>query len=411
MLALARDHEPKVHLHRPDNILITKPTERYTSETSNTYYSLLIPVESGVGVVFWHNSLLLLGILAAFGNAAPVFSIQKGLTAPENLTHLTESIKQEHPLDRRGKPKKPPAGTAVTPKEIVAADGFRPKGELIGKFDLSLWKHTHGTVVDGLGTGNDNDGYVSKSSSFKFVEKWLRYELKGHGMIYKIAAYPNLIDVQATLGKYYHLPHEKEFAAIHSITFDQIRGAQYNLAGFPDDFRAWKKDPWILYSYCRPHNARDLFVGDKPLQSPAPGTALVTRARARKSRPSGKKTSATRKHNRAKKMPKTTRPKAGVPTDKKPRTRCSAAMKKTGKCRTTKPQTKCTAAMKMKGRCKDDKKGKCGPIKSSTEAYHEYVKLLQAGKPPLPGAPPTDGGKGSNKGSKKGSSKKPGGRA
>ncbi|KAF1979960.1 ADP-ribosylation, partial [Bimuria novae-zelandiae CBS 107.79] len=174
-----------------------------------------------------------------------------------------------------------------SPAEIDAAGGFLPKGWTSkSKFeDISLYRH--GTLLKGAANGfsMDNDGYVSTTSSQSVAEGWVVKFLGGSGYTYKIATYANLIDVQDTLKKYNIYPEEKEFAALKIIPFDQIMGwasfsktpkygvvkgtpvankkfnrakyenkahggAQYSLAGFPNNHPAWKEDPWWFFTHC-----------------------------------------------------------------------------------------------------------------------------------------------------------------
>ncbi|KAL0938089.1 Cholera enterotoxin subunit A2 [Colletotrichum truncatum] len=178
-----------------------------------------------------------------------------------------------------------------SPAAIESAGGFLPKGlSTVGAVsaDISLWNHVHGAPS---GASKDNDGYVSTTSDPGLAARWVTNFLRGNGYIYRIHAAPNMIDCEATLGRFNPYPDEKEFAAIGGIKNAQIigwtpvkngvkgkeqlnpffsshiysqmgnAGAQYKLAAFPAGHQAWSEDPWKAYSSCNAHpkrSARDL---------------------------------------------------------------------------------------------------------------------------------------------------------
>lgn len=176
-----------------------------------------------------------------------------------------------------------------SPGEISKTRGMWAKGYSYGARvgpDISLYNHVKGATDSFMSQGND--GYVSFSSSKTLAESWIDKYLNGEGYVYEVHAYPNLIDVQATLKHYNVYPQEKEFAAIRGVDFDQIKGwnqyrtakdkkgkyiskepyvanksynqkrfsqkehggAQYAMAGFPKGHKAWKEDPWYFYASC-----------------------------------------------------------------------------------------------------------------------------------------------------------------
>jgi hypothetical protein len=374
--------------------------------------------------MFWQKSLVLLGMLAAASIAAPVLPVPEDADVVDFVDHgeFADFVTTEKSLDGRNSITAVWRADSRELKQVVIDGGFFPKGTLVGKYDLSLYRHAKGKT-DSFAS-MDTDGYVSTTSSLEVAEGWIKKYLKNRGIVYKIAAYPNLIDVQATLGHYNPFPSEKEFAGIHSIPWKQIMGwyrftalssggtlkgqyeynahydkakydnkrhggAQYPLAGFPNNHQAWDQDPWALYAFCRPKNTMRSILGleDEEEQTAPSGGPLIARKKV-----ASKKTKAkvpkTKKPST--KKPAAHKPTTKKPTTKKPAAKCTAAQKKAGKC----PAEKCTPAMKKAKKCPADKKGDCGPLKPTKDAYNEYVKLMNSGKPPAPGAKPKGGAKG-----------------
>lgn len=168
-----------------------------------------------------------------------------------------------------------------TPDAIKSTKGFLPKGQsTIGAAaaDTSLWNHVNGATT---GFSKDADGYVSTSTSKSLAQTWVKTYLKGNGYVYVIHEAPNMIDCQATLGKYNPYPEEKELAAIGGIKWEQVvgwykytnrkptllmtpnpaylesryrklkrSGAVPKLAAFPKDHDAWREDPWKPFAKC-----------------------------------------------------------------------------------------------------------------------------------------------------------------
>ncbi|KAF4821977.1 Heat-labile enterotoxin IIA, A chain [Colletotrichum siamense] len=173
---------------------------------------------------------------------------------------------------------------------IQASQGFLAKGQSnIGVVspDTSLWNHVNGADN---GFSKDEDGYVSTTSDRNLARTWVRQFLGNNGYIYRIHSAPNMIDCQATLGKYNPYPQEKEFAALGGIKDNQIigwtqikngvegkeqlnpfyrsniygnmgtGGSQPKLAAFPPNHAAWSEAPWSEFATCtRRRSARDLF--------------------------------------------------------------------------------------------------------------------------------------------------------
>jgi hypothetical protein len=166
-------------------------------------------------------------------------------------------------------------------------------------------------------------------------------------------------------------------------------GAQYQLAGFPKNHEAWKKEPWNAYTACT-----DKSIKPKPSRRAIDVFARRRASNSRKTKTIKPKTTKTKTTKPKTTKPKTTKPKTTKPKTTKPKT-CTTAQEKAGKCKTT-----CTAAQKKAGKCKDETKGTYGPIKTNRQFYDEYVKLLKAGKAPKSGATPTSGGKKTKAGKK-----------
>ena len=162
--------------------------------------------------------------------------------------------------------------------EIQTAGGFAPKGSLPGAlpFDVSLWNHVNDQANE---FDKSSNGYVFTSLDRNQALNFLKTSLKGTGNIYKIAVAPNLIDVEATLGKFY-TNNKKELAALGGIKWEQIEsytpftngiegfqanfpgfdpskwankksgGGQPQLAAFPAGHEAWGQDPWKQFATC-----------------------------------------------------------------------------------------------------------------------------------------------------------------
>ncbi|WYZ43582.1 hypothetical protein EsH8_VII_000018 [Colletotrichum jinshuiense] len=175
---------------------------------------------------------------------------------------------------------------------IQASGGMLPKGHSrpgIVSPDTSLWNHVHGAAT---GASKDEDGYVSTSSSRSLAISWVTRFLGGNGFVYRIHSAPNMIDCQATLGRFNVYPEEMEFAALGGIKENQIigwtpvrngvlgkevlnsfyqssvysnmgtGGAQPKLAAFPPNHPAWSEAPWSQFSTCTTprRSARDFFM-------------------------------------------------------------------------------------------------------------------------------------------------------
>ncbi|KAK1597114.1 cholera enterotoxin subunit A2 [Colletotrichum navitas] len=187
-------------------------------------------------------------------------------------------------------------GAGRSPQEIKAAGGFVPKGlTAVGEVapSISLWNHVdipeeydeEGNRI-GLGSTRDDDGYTSFTSSFLLALGHAFFSRQQETTwIYRVKTTPNMIDVTKTLGKYNVYFEEDEYAALGGVKWDQIvswrkidrsnlqsfswllpiknpdyneirysgfrtGGAQYGLAGFPPNHKAWWEDPWKQFRPC-----------------------------------------------------------------------------------------------------------------------------------------------------------------
>lgn len=166
--------------------------------------------------MIWHKPLVLLGLLAAFGNTAPLAPLEGDPRDIDNSTtqHLDKRINSHVTYVYRS--------DSRSPKELLKARGFHTKGHTKGKTeDLSLYNHCKGASN---GASRDNDGYVSTTSKYSVAERWAEKHNGGNGYVYKIAVDEGLIDVQATLKHHNPFPNEYEFAGISFIPFVQVMG-------------------------------------------------------------------------------------------------------------------------------------------------------------------------------------------
>lgn len=183
-----------------------------------------------------------------------------------------------------------------TPAEVKAAGGIFARGftkSMHDGLDLadlkmgsSLYHHVRGV------SANNPDykaltQYVSTAADphTAVLYAWSR-DAENPGYLYQIAADSRIVDVGASLGRYYPYPAQKEFAAIGYIAWDQIMGhyeigpgfdpkaldklktgqlldgfksnpdfdpqysarrhsgSQPQLAGFPAQSPAWSEEPW-----------------------------------------------------------------------------------------------------------------------------------------------------------------------
>jgi cholera enterotoxin subunit A len=166
--------------------------------------------------MLWQNPLALLGMLVAFSNAAPLAPLEGDIEDIINATYhsfdkrINEGVRYVFRTDGRD------------PKVLKSSGGFQTKGWTNGyREDVSLYRHCKGAKN---GASMDDDGFVSTTWKRAVAEGWVRDHHKGSAWIYKIATDEGLIDVQATLKHYSPYPHEKEFAAIHSIPWAQVQG-------------------------------------------------------------------------------------------------------------------------------------------------------------------------------------------
>ena len=182
---------------------------------------------------------------------------------------------------------------ARTPEEIRRAGGLLPRGQNEAydrgtPVNINLYDHARGTV-----TGNTryNDGYVSTTTTLRQAHLIGQNILGSYNeyYIYVVTAAPNMFDVNGVLGRYSPHPSENEFAALGGIPLSQIIGWYrvsfgviqggmqrnrdyrgdlfrglavapnedgYQLAGFPDNFPAWRELPWSAFApeQCAPNN-------------------------------------------------------------------------------------------------------------------------------------------------------------
>lgn len=166
-----------------------------------------------------------------------------------------------------------------SPEEIRSEGGFHARGTgrlLEVAADISMFNHAQGAAN---GQSRNNDGYVSTTVDRDTALTFLRQMHRGTGYIYEIASTANMIQVSGTLGQFSPFPNEHEYAAMGSITYQQITGwTQYtlgspvtqmqpnpdfarstygnvrpnpgepSLAGFPDGHPAWRLPPWMNFA-------------------------------------------------------------------------------------------------------------------------------------------------------------------
>lgn len=168
--------------------------------------------------MMWKTPLILLGLLAAVGNTAPLAPLEGDFDEVENVTshHLEERANiNQHVTYVWRTDRRPPSA-------IKAAGGFQTKGFSNGlKEDLSLYRHCLGGKD---GASVDNDGFVSTTWKYSVAQGWVTKFHGGNAYIYRIATDESLIDVAATLKTYSPFPQELEFAAIQQIPWKQIQG-------------------------------------------------------------------------------------------------------------------------------------------------------------------------------------------
>jgi hypothetical protein len=169
--------------------------------------------------MFWQTPLILLGLLAASCNTAPLApldgdfeDVEFNVTSQqfEKRANINQHVTYVWRTDRR------------SPGALRAAGGFQTKGFSNGLVqDLSLFRHCLGGSD---GASMDNDGFVSTTWQYSVAEGWVTQHHGGNAYIYKIATDESLIDVEATLKMHSPFPHEKEFAAIQRIPWEQVQG-------------------------------------------------------------------------------------------------------------------------------------------------------------------------------------------
>lgn len=440
--------------------------------------------------MLWKTPFALLGLFAAFGSTAPVevlgdaFEDLTNATAHSLDKRINEGVKYVWRTDGR------------SPAQLRAASGFQTKGWTNGyREDVSLFRHCKG-AKNGASMDNDGfvsttwkhsvaegwvldhhhgSAYVYKIATdeglidvqatlkqwspfphelefaaihqipWKQIQGWYKYTSNGKGGTYQSAYEYNKEFSQADckLPSFY-LTTERTKGSYYADGNRPHGGAQFPLAGFPGNHPAWGQLPWARYAHCRPKNAKraeEIFNPQSPSDldietlrgtevTPATEPSLKARDRSRgSSRTSRKKPSTTTRRK------KTTHKTTKKPT-KKPvtgTTKCTAAMKKAGKCKATCTAAEkkknggkcpatctaaekkanggacpvCTAAEKKKngGKC-PAKKGDCGPSVTNKKRALEYIKALKAGKAGTkmhwsePAA--TTGGKGTKAGKKTG---------
>lgn len=173
-------------------------------------------------------------------------------------------------------------GQIEDPASVKRAGGFYSTGISLSTgnnppINISLYNHVRGQES---GASNINSGYVSTSSSFSAVNRWVTDFLMGRGWIYHIRPTPNFIGVNQVLGSYSPYPIEYEYSALGVIHWRQVIGwqrvacgvpepfipnpdfspelfpeprvsvNQFQLAGFPDNHPAWGRAPWLEFAEC-----------------------------------------------------------------------------------------------------------------------------------------------------------------
>ncbi|WP_102830597.1 enterotoxin A family protein [Bartonella bovis] len=197
------------------------------------------------------------------------------------------------------------------PETVKNAKGFYPRGvngsqPFAPPSDINLWEHVIDINlwehVEGV-----RGGYISTTTSQDVAIRW-----NHNGYVYHIRTTPNFIDVNATLREYSPFPEQFELAALGGVRWEQVvgwevvingnivgefipnpdyndrlygnfapSGAQPQLAGFPDDHKAWNYEPWVAFascelkSACSPNKSAQEFGTDWFWQSYQPVIATV----------------------------------------------------------------------------------------------------------------------------------------
>ncbi|EOW9314901.1 TPA: NAD(+)--arginine ADP-ribosyltransferase [Vibrio cholerae] len=172
-----------------------------------------------------------------------------------------------------------------SPNEIKDLGGLYPRGyydffERGTPMSISLYDHARGAPS---GNTRYDDGFVSTTTDIDSAHEIGQNILSGYTeyYIYLIAPAPNLLDVNAVLGRYSPHPQENEYSALGGIPWTQVIGwyvvnngvldrnihrnrqfradlfnnlspalpsESYQFAGFEPEHPAWRQEPWINFA-------------------------------------------------------------------------------------------------------------------------------------------------------------------
>ncbi|PFH61609.1 putative enterotoxin [Ophiocordyceps unilateralis] len=134
-------------------------------------------------------------------------------------------------------------GDGRSPEEIQAAGGFVPWGQPSTSEAYSIFNHEKGEER------NVNSVFVSTSAKFGVARI---YASRNNGVVYRIRATPNMIDVEGTMGQHYDGAIEAEFAAMGGIRWDQVhsywKASETSSFGDTDEFGSLDNADYELIS-------------------------------------------------------------------------------------------------------------------------------------------------------------------
>ncbi|RDA84543.1 putative heat-labile enterotoxin [Ophiocordyceps camponoti-leonardi (nom. inval.)] len=235
------------------------------------------------------------------------------LACPSSCHSYTFSRQLQN--ERRGSSSIPPRtvyrADRIHPMDLELQGGFLPRG-LDGSrhnrlsLDFSLYNHVLGTRT---GSSKSNSAFVATSKTERAARRILSLTFNDVGFIYSIHVTSNFYDVEGTLGGYYMHTIEEEVAALGKIQFGQVlgwiefrqgveqpyvknhkydhklfdteewAGAEYRIAGFPENHVAWRQEPWrsareSRRPSCAPSRKRDVMSCDSVQPKQPEGESL-----------------------------------------------------------------------------------------------------------------------------------------
>ncbi|GAB7523149.1 hypothetical protein PBS_21330 [Paraburkholderia sp. 2C] len=155
------------------------------------------------------------------------------LQAYKELKRQTGADPEGVPVDGVFRP------SVVSPIDLQERGGFDTGQTPLREVNLSLHDHD----VASSQTLIDSAGYLG---TFR-RERTALDRLPGDGYIYYIAPTPNMVDVNATLGRFAHVPRTEELAAMGWIDFSQIRGWRPVRHGVPGHYERNSAYRWDVY--------------------------------------------------------------------------------------------------------------------------------------------------------------------